>query len=119
MKLHGVPTYYFPTTAIFVDDSNDFLMNFSLQFDPKLSYRLYDSPLDALRYINDEDELPELNQRCFSEYADGTRCPITNHTINVDIGAIHREIYNAKRFAVASVIVVDFAMPSMNGLEIL
>jgi CheY-like chemotaxis protein len=118
MKRHGgVPTYYFPTTVIFVDDSNDFLMNFSLQFDPKLSYRLYDSPLDALRYINDEDELPELNQRCFSEYADGTRCPITNHTINVDIGTIHREIYNPRRFSVASVIIVDFAMPSMNGLE--
>lgn len=58
-----------------------------------------------------------LSQRCLSEYTEANNCPLTNHTINLNLNAIHAEIYNPKRFSEISVVVVDYAMPGMDGIE--
>lgn len=118
MQHFSIPTCYFPSTAVFVDDSRDFLLNFVLQLDEGLAYRIFDSPEDALDCIHQKRcELEQLSQRCISEYTEAKNCPLTNHTINLDLAAIHAEVYNARRFSEISVVVVDYAMPSMNGLE--
>ncbi len=116
MKKHGIPACYYPTTVIFVDDSKDFLMNFSLQFDPNLAYQLFTSPLQALKVMT-KQHVSQLDQKCLSQYAEAPGCPTTTQTINIDIAAIHREVYDAQRFSETSVVVVDFAMPDINGLE--
>lgn len=118
MQYFSIPTCYFPSTALFIDDSRDFLLNFVLQLDEGLAYRVFDSPFDALDCIHKKRcELDMLSQRCLSEYTEAKNCPLTNHTINLDLTAIHAEIYNPRRFAEISVVVVDYAMPGMDGLE--
>ncbi|KTD33312.1 Two component response regulator [Legionella nautarum] len=118
MQYSSIPTCYFPSTALFIDDSRDFLLNFVLQLDEGLAYRIFDSPFDALDCIHKKRcELDLLSQRCLSEYTEAKNCPITNHTINLNLAAIHAEIYNARRFSEISVVVVDYAMPGMDGLE--
>lgn len=113
-----IPTCYFPSTVYFVDDSRDFLLNFTLQLNDLIAFQLHDSPYKAL------DKLSKLKQpssnlckRCFQDYLDASGCPITNHTVNLDISSLHWEIYNPKRFNEVSVVVADYAMPGMNGLE--
>ena len=118
MQHFSIPTCYFPSTAVFVDDSRDFLLNFVLQLDEGLAYRVFDSPFDALDCIHKKRcELELLSQRCISEYTEAKNCPLTNHTINLDLATIHAEIYNSRRFSEISVVVVDYAMPGMDGLE--
>ncbi|MBA2656670.1 MAG: response regulator [Tatlockia sp.] len=118
MQNFSIPTCYFPSTALFIDDSRDFLLNFVLQLDEGLAYRVFDSPFDALDCIHKKHcELDMLSQRCLSEYTESKNCPLTNHTINLDFTAIHAEIYNPRRFEEISVVVVDYAMPGMDGLE--
>jgi len=118
MQHFSIPTCYFPSTAVFVDDSRDFLLNFVLQLGESLAYRVFDSPFDALTCIHKKRcELELLSQRCLSEYTEAKNCPLTNHTINLDLAAIHAEIYNPRRFSEVSVVVVDYAMPGMDGLE--
>lgn len=118
MQHFSIPTCYFPSTALFVDDSRDFLLNFVLQLDEGLAYRVFDSPFDALDCIHKKCcELDLLSQRCLSEYTEAKNCPLTNHTINLDVTAIHAEVYNPRRFSEISVVVVDYAMPGMDGLE--
>ncbi len=118
MHHFSIPTCYFPSTAVFVDDSCDFLLNFVLQLDEGLAYRVFDSPFAALDCIHQKRcELELLSQRCLSEYTEAKNCPLTNHTINLDLAAIHAEIYNSKRFSEISVVVVDYAMPGMDGIE--
>lgn len=118
MQYFSIPTCYFPSTVLFVDDSRDFLLNFVLQLDESLAYRIFDSPFDALDCIHKKRcELDLLSQRCLSEYTEAKNCPLTNHTINLDLAAIHAEVYNPRRFSEVSVIMVDYAMPGMNGLE--
>ncbi len=118
MQHFTIPTCYFPSTTVFVDDSRDFLLNFVLHLDEGLVYRVFDSPFDALTCIHEKRcELELLSQRCLSEYTEAKNCPLTNHTINLNLAAIHAEVYNPSRFSEIAVIVVDYAMPGMNGLE--
>ncbi|HRD69155.1 MAG TPA: response regulator [Legionella sp.] len=118
MHHFSIPTCYFPSTAVFVDDSRDFLLNFVLQLDEGLAYLVFDSPFEALNCIHKKrGELEMLSQRCITEYTEAKNCPLTNHTVNLDLAAIHAEVYNPKRFSEISVVIVDYAMPGMDGLE--
>lgn len=113
-----IPTCYFPSTIFFVDDSRDFLMNFTLQLNDTIAFKLHDSPYKALEALErTQQPLSMLSKRCFHEYLDASGGPVTNHTINLDLTSIHWEIFNPKRFAEVSTVVVDYAMPGMNGLE--
>ncbi|KTD22060.1 Response regulator containing a CheY-like receiver domain and an HD-GYP domain [Legionella lansingensis] len=118
MQHFSIPTCYFPSTALFIDDSRDFLLNFVLQLDEGLAYRVFDSPFDALECIHKNGcELDMLSQRCLTEYTEAQNCPLTNHTVNLNLAAIHAEVYNPRRFSEISVVVVDYAMPGMDGIE--
>ncbi len=118
MQHFTIPTCYFPSTALFLDDNHDFLLNFVLQLDESVAYHIFDVPRKALDYIhNKRCELDLVSQQCLSEYTEAKNYPLTNHTINLDLAAIHAEVYNPHRFSEISVVVVDYAMPGMNGLE--
>jgi CheY-like chemotaxis protein len=109
--------FYFPTTAIFVDDSAAFLANLSLQLDDALAYKLFDSPLDALVYLNAVNRRPSLTQTYFSKFQDSEELSLTKHVIDLDLDKIHREVYQEQRFEEISVAIVDYAMLEMDGLE--
>lgn len=112
-----IPPFYFPTTVVFVDDSTDFLANLSLQLAPELAFWLYDSPEEALVLLNDASNLATPIERYFSRYHHTGDLPLTHHVIDVNLDKIHREVHNESRFKQVSVAVVDYDMPSMNGIE--
>jgi CheY-like chemotaxis protein len=117
MGLCCTPVCYFPSKVIFIDDSKDFLVNFSLQLQDLVNYQLYDSPQHALQAICFTAPEKQLHRRCLSQQFQYSGNPLTNQGVNIDLSAIHSELYNAKRFAETTVAVVDYAMPSMTGLE--
>ncbi|AHE66069.1 response regulator containing a CheY-like receiver domain and an HTH DNA-binding domain [Legionella oakridgensis ATCC 33761 = DSM 21215] len=118
MQHFSIPACYFPSTVLFLDDSRDFLLNFVLQLDEGVAYRIFDNPNKTLDYIHNKHcELELLNQDGLSEYSDSRRFDLINHTLDLDLAAIHAEVYNPHRFSEISVVVVDYAMPGMNGLE--
>ena len=41
-----------------------------------------------------------------------------NLSINFDINGLHQTVYNHNRFSEISTLVVDYSMPSMNGIEL-
>ena len=106
MQAFTIPTCFFPSTALFLDDSRDFLLNFVLQLDESVAYRTFNDPQGALDYIHHKNcELDVLKQ----DAGDASASKLYS--------AIHREVYNPNRFSEISVVVVDYAMPGMNGLE--
>lgn len=116
MQHLSTPTCYFPSTTIFIDDNRDFLLNFVLQLDEWLAYRIFDSPFDALESIQKKyRELDLLVERCYSSYKEITKS--TSDDQYSSLPAILTGLYNPRRFSDVSVIVVDYAMPGMNGLE--
>ncbi len=113
-----IPACYFPSTALFIDDSRDFLLNFVLQLDEGVAYRIFDTPHRALDYIHSKScALDLLSHSSINEYTSTRDFAAVNAGNHLDLAAIHAEVYNPNRFAEISVVVVDYAMPGMNGLE--
>lgn len=107
--------FYYPTQVILVDDDPDFLDAVSLILPRDLNYRLFQSARQALTYINDAQQHAELIRRVYSSYKTG---PFDSDTLShIEINELYKEIYNAQRFSTPSVVVIDYSMPSMNGLE--
>lgn len=113
----AIQPYFHPTTVVFVDDSIDFLSNLSLQLDAALAYRLFDSPSSALKYINNTKEARSLSHRFFATIKDTVSGSTTEPVLHLDMAAIQQEVRNTERFAETAVVIVDYAMPQMNGIE--
>ncbi len=116
MQHYSIPTCYFPSMVLFLDDGNDFLLNVVLQLDECLAYRLFDAPIEALNFIsNYRCELGSFRRHCMSEYTEAKN--LLNQTVHAGLAALHAEVYNPYRFSEISVLVVDLAARGMDGLE--
>jgi len=112
----SIPACYFPSTVLFLDDGRDFLLNLVLQLDEGLAYRSFHSPEKALDYIRKKPgELELLQHRGLT--AKKSSKPRLNETSAGDLAAIYKEVYNPHRFAEISVVIVDYILPVMDGLE--
>lgn len=117
MKPYAIQPFFFPTTVAFVDDSASFLKNLSLRLDPQLACRLFDSPFAALVALNAGTAVPPMVEGFFSLYRHRGEASETRHVIDLNLDRIHREVHNEQRFEQVSVVVVDYDMPEMDGLE--
>ncbi|OUL99860.1 response regulator [Variovorax sp. JS1663] len=118
MNRSKIQPFFFPTTVAFVDDSNDFLVNLSLQLDPSLAFRLFQSATEALTMLNSSklEAIPLVN-KLFSLYQGRDEADHGRQVIDISLGMIHRKLHNERRFDQISVVVVDYDMPRMNGVE--
>lgn len=117
MKHYEILPFYFPTTVVFVDDSASFLNNLSLHLDPRLAFRLFDSPVGALMMVNMDGRVIPESGRYFAPYPFPDDLPYGHRAIDLNIDMIHREVHNEHRFEQVSVVVVDYEMPGIDGLK--
>lgn len=110
--------FRYPTTVYLVDDSADFLYNFSFQLDEDQPVRSFTSPHKALEALLEDRVDPRLERRNFVlEHKQHYGHPTLEHVIGLDLSAIYLQMYRAQRFAEPSVVIVDYQMEEMNGLE--
>jgi len=106
--------YYHPTTVYFVDDNTNFLNSLDLHLPSSLAYHMFAAPDVALAQLNAGRERDPLYVRCLSRVgAPGSG----NSLVRLDMTLIEQEVANPDRFREVSVAVVDYAMPSVDGLE--
>ncbi|HEY5644624.1 MAG TPA: hypothetical protein VIS76_01660 [Pseudomonadales bacterium] len=105
--------YFHPTTICFVDDNESFLDSLDLELPGGWACRTFSDPEAALSYLNEPTALPPLMDRCFSLQREAG-----DALIRLDLGLIEQEISHVDRFRRNSVLVVDYAMPSLDGLEL-
>lgn len=117
MQHKEIPPFYYPSTVVFVDDSRDFLTNLSLLLDAGLAFRLYDSPVTALAILTGLSSRLSLAERFFAVSPLGEDMPLPQHVLELNLANVVREVHNAQRFEQVSVVVVDYDMPEINGLE--
>ncbi len=111
--------FQYPTTVYLVDDSEDFLYNFGFQLDERLPVRSFVSPVQALKVINAAGVDPRVESRDFvMEHKQHFGHPTLEHVIGLDLSAIYLQMYRKDRFGEASVLVVDYQMGEMNGLDL-
>lgn len=113
----AIQPFYWPTTAAFVDDSAAFLSNLSLQLDPELAFRLFSSPTEALKFLNGRAAQDRPASPIFSPYLDRTEENDAHQVIAMRVDAIRSLAHRPERFDSVSVVVVDYDMPELNGIE--
>lgn len=112
-----VHPYYYPTTVGFVDDNAGFLANLSLQLDTQLAFRFFGSAEQALAAIERPSANPAATNHFLRRYNDRPDAGDAQELIAMRIDTIAQQVLDRKRFECVSVMVVDYDMPGMDGLE--
>lgn len=118
MKARKLPLHYWPTTVVFVDDSRALVDALELEFSfHRLPTRGFYHPQQALQYFRED---PSALDRLAASihFTDTSGADHQDQIIHFDIQEVFRAIYDPKRFAIPSVMVVDYGMPGMSGMEL-
>src|SRR6056297_158781 len=115
--MSSIEAMYFPTSVLFVDDSRNFLLNFTLQLNEDIAFEVKYSPYEALDIIHAREQTLLANNDPQNESTRFNHLTFDSKLANSAISEIGKEIYNPLRFSEISVVVVDYEMPGMNGLE--
>lgn len=108
---------FFPTQVLFLDDNINHLNSVASEINEfKVVPKLFNNSIKALHYLKNEYKANPIKE----QFLLSTEEPEFAHgMIDVDIRAIHRIITNPKRFNEVSVLVSDYSMPDMNGVDFL
>ena len=106
--------YYHPTTVCLVDDNQAFIESVLYEAPSDWNILWFTSPEQALEEINRPDPREPLVERCFSvDYADQSK-PI----VHLHLSILEQEMQWHARYKTISAVLVDYAMPTMDGLEV-
>lgn len=117
-KFSTIGLCYHPTSTVLIDDDRDFLVPMSTLLIKKNNFLcyLYDNPQAALHFLNEQYQADPFINHCIVNN-DENNDPLRHVNISLDITTIHKEIYNPNRFKQIANLVVDYAMPGMDGAE--
>lgn len=116
MNRDEVLPYYYPSTVLFVDDNRGYLNHISLKLDDQLLYQFCGSVPEALSYINKLSNRTFLSERSI-EKLNNFQDLSQNEIVCLMLNKFKDEIYNHQRFSEISVVITDYEMPGVNGLE--
>ena len=110
-----LPMLYHPTTLILLDDDSVFLSSLSLALSSQFKSRCFTVPEEAQHFL--------INAHSQQNYLRNKYLQIDNQdwsrfSINVEIASIYREVFNPDRFNKTCILVVDYDMPTTNGLDL-
>lgn len=105
--------FYHPTSVVIVDDNTVFLENLPENLSDQSKYSLFDAPQKALEYLDGQKKLLLTSD----DFAGKTDDLATGKSLNINLPKICSLAENKNRFETPLVVIVDYDMPHMNGLE--
>ncbi|SRR3989339_10428 len=123
MKIKCNCLCYFPTTVAVIDDSQSFLAMINKRLDKKQPRLLFNNPKVALKKVNslkksNADLEYVLKNLSLDEIHELETQPHSNTLVDVNLKWLHQKIYDPERFNCIPVMLVDYSMPDMNGIEL-
>ncbi len=114
----SLPIYHHPSLTVLIDDSDSFLKSLSFQLDPALASKSFHDTRTAIDWLDQQEGGDEAHDSTL--HASYDTYPNSHEECNVafDIEQIHRISFQRQRFMTPSVLVVDYSMPQMNGVQL-
>ena len=107
--------YAHPSTLVIVDDHQAFLRDLELNIPNSVLYEMFTTPAQARDYFNDiggaDQSLVHRALEFHSNYGEDA-------LLRVKMETLESAIVDPNRFKLPTVMITDYAMPSMNGLEL-
>ena len=107
--------FYHPIKVIFLDDNRSFLDALDLEFGEKFNILTLISSDQAYNLIDDDNQ--DIIQSIFKLMKDVNLDTANDRMISFDISKILNQIYDKARFEYIPLLVVDYQMPAINGIE--
>ncbi|HEY9052258.1 MAG TPA: response regulator [Gammaproteobacteria bacterium] len=108
--------YYHPTKVVLIDDDISFLDSLSRHLHKNFLFKCYADVNEALSDINTLHH-PGIYESCRGTPTDEVGS-LSTQLVPWDFSCLKEQVLNAYRFHETSVVVVDYLMPSINGLDL-
>ncbi|MES2901381.1 MAG: response regulator [Pseudomonadota bacterium] len=113
-----LPIYLHPSLTVLIDDSDSFLSSLSFQLDPSLTSKSFHDTRSAIDWLDRQPSASPVRDAELSASFDTYPNSHEQCNVAVDIEQIHRISFQPQRFLTPSVLVVDYSMPQMNGVQL-
>ncbi|MES3024148.1 MAG: response regulator [Pseudomonadota bacterium] len=113
-----LPIYHHPSLTVLIDDSDSFLRSVSFQLDPALASKCFHDTRAALEWLCRNSQTAPRQEPALSASFDAYPLSLPQCSVAFDLEQIHRISYERARFMTPSVLVVDYSMPQMNGVQL-
>ena len=114
----GCLPFFHPTRIVFVDDELTFVRYLSASLNLNSPVSCYASPLQLLAEFASGRLKASIELDCWSNYTDRFADSAEQHLLSLDKTMLMMRVFARDRFDPVSVLVIDYAMPEMNGLEL-
>jgi CheY-like chemotaxis protein len=112
--MYSLPVFYYQSAMMMLDDDPAFMQAVSFLFEGIYSLRTYLNPWDFISDYKKDYEKNSFNQ--ILKYADGVSTG--DAVVNLNIADIYKLAVDAAHQEMINVIIVDYHMPDMNGIEL-
>ena len=112
-----LPVYQHPTLVVLVDDNRSLIESIEFQMNPMIAVKSFQDAHEALGWLH---AVHDVGQRKFLPIRVGYDQEIPSferRTISLDVDGVYRIALDARRFYASAVVVVDYDMPQMDGLD--
>ena len=106
---------FHPVKVVFLDDNRAFLDALELEFSAQINMLTFTSPNEALRALDNSGQ--NITSSTFKLINNVNADTTTDRVIGFEINKLLNIIYDKARFNHAPVLVVDYEMPDINGIE--
>lgn len=110
------PVYQHQTLTVIVDDSQSFLESLVFRLHSQVEAKVFHDPRSAISWIRQIASQSSGGDLPIHVGYDEQTLSFERRAVAVDIDQIYRQVMNPKRFAFPAVLVIDYAMPDMDGL---
>jgi len=110
--------YQHPTVTVLIDDSQSFLDSLAFQLEPGQAYKSFADPQPALKWLRQayRDSIIDQSDPIRVGYDDQTGS-FEWRNASIELDRIYHQVTNRQRFNLPAVLVIDYAMPQMDGVE--
>ena len=112
-----LPIYQHPSLTVLVDDSDSFLRSLSFQLDPALASIGFHDTRAALGWLRGNCCHTQRQSPAMTASFETNARSLEQCSVALDIDQLHHICFDGDRFTTPAVLVVDYSMPQMNGID--